>query len=1335
MRFSRSDAAVSAALLLGAVAFLGLFIADLNAVASRVGEKRLGTVVFKKLVATRKSSSGFGWEQMRTDGPVFNADTLRTGDFAAATVFFDDGTSLDMLEDSMLKLDFGGKTKNVEFLSGRIGVGSSKESTSYTISSTAGRITVDKGAKATFSRDAGKLSVEVNRGGASLVKADGSTQAIAANQELQVDVESGKASLVIRPILPLSPEPDARLLSFAGGEKAPIDFAWQSGAAQGGDETVPEGATYTLEVSPSANFDAGELTTLKTSGFSTRASLGAGGWYWRVRDSGGEVSPVRRFSLDLAIASGPIFPSDGQHYEYRGVKPRVSFAWTEVPEASAYYFEIAADSGFSKPILRSRTATTNLAMDSLGEGTWYWRVSPIHAYTVLGQAPVAATCSFVIAKKAAMAPLALTAPYEGSLYQVQEIGGKGLDFAWAPESEAASYELIVSRNRDLSSPLLEIASTQPYLSLSGDRAGALARPGAYYWGVRWKDGEGLSSPPSSARQLQGVDGSVAIRLSFPPDGYRVADSLVHDTRFAWKSNVNARTVFQLSRDADFRDLAYEERVSADTLIGREWEKGTYYWRLRSYNADGSVFMEVPARSFEVVEPFAPPSLLYPGPGSRLFLREGDAVTFSWAPTKGADYYSLILRSAGDDRAPALLEKTFLEGSSLTYPLGGLADGNYRISIQAFAASGEKTTRIIGYIGDNEFTYKRLSYIKLADPPDGSHVPGLDARAGKEVFVSDIEDQPDESELVVATDPAMSNVVARAPARLGRASVVGLKPGLYFWTVRGRLAGLDVSSKERFRLEVDPVPPPQATTALAPLEGMLYRVEDVVGKGLDLSWAPVPTAVSYQLVVSRSKDLSSPLLKLDSTHATAKLSGPMAASLARPGSYYWGLRWSNAYGDLSLPSSVRRFQVVEARDAISLSSPPDGYRIADSRVAGTRFAWESRIDAPTLFQLSRDPEFRSIEYQEEAKEGSLSGHAWESGRHYWRLLVPNADGSPLVESPARTFEIVEPLAGPILRSPAPGDTLLLREGDTASLSWTPVNGADYYKVILRSVSEGRAETLLEKDSVRDSSLTLALGDLPSGDYRLSIQAFIAAGNLTTEIVGDIGESDFTEKRLSFIKLERPGDGEHIAGLDVLRGGKIFSYRLAERPDVAELEVSTDPAGENVVARGFDRSGRASVGRLAPGLYYWTVRGSFSGLDISARSRFRFSVDPIPLLPPPVPSSPSPNEIIGPAQLRQNRSILFSWKPVAGANRYIISLYAQGRSVPIFTRDDIPTTSYTFEDLPLLDKGDFAWTVEARSYAADGEIEQRGGESPSAFAIKLPPLGEATIDEGGEALYGF
>jgi hypothetical protein len=1332
MRLSGSDLAVSAAVLLGAAGLMGLFVTDLNSVSLRKGERELGTVVFKRLTATRKAPSGLGWEVMRNNSPIYDADTLRTADFSEASVFFDDGTSLDMLENSMLKLNFGGGKKDLEFLSGEISVGSAENSTSYTISSTAGKINVVKGSKATFSREADSLSVEVSQGTASIVKEDGSSQTIAKNQELQVDVKSGMATLVSRPIAPVSPERNGRLLSFAGGTKAAVDFAWllEGTASKSAKAVTGEKAEFTLEISRSKDFETSESERVK--GLTARQELEAGTWYWRVRDSSGERSPARKFSLDIAEAPRPAFPPDGQEYAYRSLKPSISFAWTAMKEASSYLFELSSEPSFAKPELRTRTTTSSLAVDSLGEGSWYWRVAPVHAFTVVGQVPAASARRFAIAKRAAMAAPAVTAPFEGSLYQIQDVDGKGLSFSWIPEAEAVSYELLVSKERDLSSPLATVPAAQSYVSLSGAEAAALKRAAVYYWGLRWIDKEGNASPTSPGRALRGIDGSIAIRLSFPPEGYRVADSLIANTRFGWKSNVPARTVFQVSRDEAFQDVAYQETVTADTLIGRSWKSGAYYWRLRTFNADNSVFLETQGRSFRVVDPFAGPVLLTPSPGSSFYLRERDSEVFSWTPIGEADYYNFSLRSAADGYAKPVFEASFAEKPSLSYPLGGLPSGTYRLSVQAFAASSEKTTRIIGYIGDSDFTYKRISPIKLASPADGEHVSGLAARKGAALFAYGIEAAPDSAEILVSTDPAGSKVVARSSDRSGRGGVGRLNPGVYYWTVKGLLSGLDVSSKERYRFEVDPPPPPPAPELASPLEGSLYKVQDV-DKGLSFSWEAKADAASYELVVSKSKDLSSPFARIATTRSSINLSGQEAESLKRPGDYYWGVRWTNTEGDVSLRSPGRELAGVDASKALGPSFPPEGYRIADSLMTATRFAWQSSLDARSVFQVASDPAFERLVYQEAVSEKGIAGRELKVGNYYWRIRTYNADGSAFLDTEPRGFVVVPPFASVALERPAPGSSFYLREGESLVFSWKPIEGADYYGLTLRSSADAYASVVFAKEELAGASLAYPLGDLPGGSYRLSIQAFARASDQATRIDGRVGDSGFAYKRLGYVRLLEPSDKAVLPGLATRRLGATFAYDARDAQGEAQVLILGDPSGQRVLRSVPTKTGSALIKGLLPGTYFWTVKGSFASFDLSARERYRFEIETPPPLPATELLTPQPRTVVGAAQLRESRKILLSWQPVAGATHYRLAVYLPGKKEPVLAKEKLSATSYAIEDLSVLDRGQISWSIQAQSYDQAGELEQGGLEAKSSFTLDIPAVKKAKSSSEGKT-YG-
>jgi len=97
--------------------------------------------------------------------------------------------------------------------------------------------------------------------------------------------------------------------------------------------------------------------------------------------------------------------------------------------------------------------------------------------------------------------------------------------------------------------------------------------------------------------------------------------------------------------------------------------------------------------------------------------------------------------------------------------------------------------------------------------------------------------------------------------------------------------------------------------------------------------------------------------------------------------------------------------------------------------------------------------------------------------------------------------------------------------------------------------------------------------------------------------------------------------------------------------------------------------------------------------------------------------------------------FRWSPVRGANAYIFTLYeqtAKGRKQILRTTIS-RGTSYTIENLRLLEKGVFVWQVEAIRRGRRNVIEQRGRPLESLFTVNFPVPGPIVIEDTG-ILYG-
>ncbi len=852
------------------------YLADVNSAAPAGSGDSVGTIVFKKRSATRKTASSLGWARLRNASPVFGADTLRTADRSEASLIFSDGTSLDLLDNTMIKVDFGAAGRVLEFVEGAIELGGNAAAAETTVRIGDSTLSADAAASLSLTGTGSEVKVEVASGAATVLHADGTSSLIRENQEARIDVASGAVAVRDLELIPRSPRQNERFISSAGGATdIPFSFSLLNGSE--GESYVQlardEGFTEIVAEVPATSAGADGL-------MGASLSLEDGTWYWRARHGDGTFSNFRRLTLNREQPVSLNQPADGIERPYRKKAPVIRFSWGEAPGATAYVLELSRDPSFSAPEIRTRTVVSSLSVGSLLEGRWYWRVVPDYPFRRVGPETAPAYRSFSVSRREAMAAPTPSYPGNGTLFQIQEVS-TGLSFSWVAEPEAVRYELALSASRDLSNPVALLATASPYLHVSEGLSPLSAAPGTWYWGVRWKDDEGNLSPFSRPSTLNGIDGSMAIRLSYPPDGYVVADSLVRNLRFSWKTNVPARTVFQVSRDREFSDLAAEEDVVSETALGGDWKVGTYYWRLRTYNADGVPFLETPVRSFSVADPFPAPVLIQPDPRASFMIRSDDERLFEWKTPPGADYVRLDLIREGESEPRVSLPA--LSASSVTLPLGTLPDGRYRVRLQGFGLDKESSSRIIGYAEEFPVAFRTLTFARLVSPADGAEIDGLSAIRSGVALGWENADTPDRAELLISRDPSLKDPLYRngSPARTdgpGR-----LPEGTYYWTVRNYIDAFDVSAKETYRFTVTPVPLLAAPALLGPADGTVLDPPFLRGhRELLFEWEAVNGANRYAFNLFKAPG-GKPVLTVQVTEPRFLLTD--LASLSR-GGFFW-----------------------------------------------------------------------------------------------------------------------------------------------------------------------------------------------------------------------------------------------------------------------------------------------------------------------------------------------------------------------------------------------------------------------------------------------------------------
>ncbi|SIQ65930.1 FecR family protein [Alkalispirochaeta americana] len=871
MRFSRSDFLVSLGAALAVFCLGFAYYGEIQASSRGDETARVGHIVFRRRTATRRPARSLRWERLNNHALIYQGDTLRTAGQSEAGIIFDDGTTLDLLEHSLVALDFQGMIREIDFLEGTIYVGGDLQGSGLrSIRVGSARISADSAEAVTISGDAGEFSVDVAQGEAEIVTDQGKTIVVSEHSTYTLDTTTGEGRHRLHQVVPLWPRQNSRLI-HQYQEEAIIPFRFS--LAEEAVELLEEDRKFLLEIASSADFssplvehhlmipaDAREVRSVSLP-------LGPGQWYWRLRTPSGDISsPVRRFAWHHLPPPRLLSPADNEDRSYRAGAPRVRFSWQESPGATAYLLEISQDREFSTGLRRFRTALPGLTLDELHQGSWYWRVHAVFPGEYLHPPEPSRERSFHLSARDDMEPVDLRQPAEGTFLEVLRLAEEGLSFSWLPREGARRYELILLGSPDPGQPLAKVQTEQPFLVLDPSALKGLAEERRLLWTVRWKDSEGSWSEVSPPRSLEIVDGRFALRALFPPDGYTLARSLGTEARFTWSRNFSAPTSVQISRDDDFSDPFLEERVQGESIFGRVWPPGTYHWRLRTYNVDGSVFLETPPRELRVVPPLDPPRLEYPAPGQEHLLLEGDLTKLRWTPVEGAGFYRMQLFREGQSGDP-LFEERFLPDPSFEIPLGSLPSGTYRIVLQAFALESEKNSRLIGYRSTGTFSSRRLFPAELQEPPDQSSFPGLKAlrqgvdlswisremsgtidlelfRDGQRVEVPEFSGGDlslgihveNHASIHAATDPDTGET---------RVTLKRLPQGEYRWQIRSRYRGFDLSSRETRGFSVAPIPLLDPPVLEAPSRetvlGVSYlsRAED-----LRFSWQPLAGANRY-----------------------------------------------------------------------------------------------------------------------------------------------------------------------------------------------------------------------------------------------------------------------------------------------------------------------------------------------------------------------------------------------------------------------------------------------------------------------------------------------------------
>ncbi len=382
---------------------------------------------------------------------------------------------------------------------------------------------------------------------------------------------------------------------------------------------------------------------------------------------------------DLAVRL--IAPENNRHFPVTGDTTPVDFSWETLRGAFRTTLEIAGSISMNDPV-RSVQAGNGKGRVMLSDGVYYWRVIAVN--TATKKVETSEIRRFVVMNTR---PANLLLPENGAVIRYRDRAPL-INFAWSGNESASGYTITVSKKPDMSSPVIDTATSVSRVSLS------VPGEGTYFWKVSIvPDSEQITSKIESA--IYSFNVVKTDRLEPPLPLAPLDDKAIHAAlveqkglTFSWRVGPEiAQTELVLSKDREFARIV-EKKIEARTLLSLPGplEAGRYYWRLRGVLGDGSRTDFSSIRTFTIVtegrigliEP-ADMSVIQPGEGKTT------AVRFTWSDTGLEGSY--LLKISRDKNFSALFKDPTIEGN--TTGIDGFTEGDYFWKVTQINENGEE----------------------------------------------------------------------------------------------------------------------------------------------------------------------------------------------------------------------------------------------------------------------------------------------------------------------------------------------------------------------------------------------------------------------------------------------------------------------------------------------------------------------------------------------------------------------------------------------------------------------------------------------------------------------
>ncbi|MDR2094611.1 MAG: hypothetical protein LBP76_03730 [Treponema sp.] len=776
-------------------------------------------------------------------------------------------------------------------------------------------------------------------------------------------------------------------------------------------------------------------------------------------------------------------------------------------------------------------------------------------------------------------------------------------------------------------------------------------------------------------------------------------------------------LLEIAEDRGFTRIVFSEETAGDEITA-DLETGSYFWRVSHADSEEPASNTLNMFPLKIIAA-PPPVLIIPAEGYQYQFRvKKPAVRFQWA---GSDEASSYLLEIADN--PEMVDPVFtrdVRGTSLyTSELGpgvwywrvrSVFSGDYE------GTAGESKTSSFRIIQSGT-----LLPPELRSPADGDMVNIAADRRDDQYFSWRTEAEARSYTIIISANRNMSDPVITETIRdnfyVYRPGEAAVKEGLYYWTV----VQTDVEGNNSA---------PSPVRAFLGFEGEViqqtifppnrYIIGNTMLPELRFVWK---NNLPFQtwLQISERADFSR--LAYNET-----VSGESIQGRALPeGTWYWRIQTRVPTGSV-FETPPKSFTVAPPLPAPVLEQPGTGSRIMVGEGEPAVFSWRAAEGAEYYrFRLYREEDRDNPVYENNTVEGlteRISLDPYPDGNYYWTVqgLAPESTLNSLrtgqIAESAFTVWRVYPVE---LEYPDDGAEIegLSAYFEPGAVRWSASNRVTASRFILSRERNLTGEPVVVIDNPPAS---ITLPRLREGTYYWTIRAGTEGGHdisaeaprlirvlpmpLLSEPAGLVPQDG------TVITAPEPGQTLLLSfSWDAVSGAAAYLFSLTGE-DGQEL-VRAGPLAET----GYVLEDQAVLER---GDFTWQVEAVYTeGQGIIRRgkvgkSRFRYEIP----LPAPILKEPGVNAEVA---VQKGKPVVFSWKPVEGAEYYQFKLYhGEEREKPVRENNMVEGVNQSIL-MEAFSEGNYSWTVEGFARDRGQGTERPGRQAEAAFStIMIRPV---------------